>query len=47
MLPDAAKKRCQVEKLLAEPFARVSYTEAIEILKKHEKKAGFGEKVRA
>jgi asparaginyl-tRNA synthetase len=35
----------RVEKLLAEPFARVSYTEAIEILKKHEKKAGFGEKV--
>merc|ERR1719409_311360 len=35
----------RVEKLLAEPFARVSYTEAIEILKQHEKKAGFGEKV--
>merc|ERR1719207_414267 len=29
----------RVEKLLAEPFARVRYTEAIEILKKHEKKA--------
>jgi asparaginyl-tRNA synthetase len=35
----------RVEKLISEPFARVTYTEAIEILKKHEKKAGFGEKV--
>jgi asparaginyl-tRNA synthetase len=35
----------RVEKLIAEPFARVTYTEAIEVLKQHEKKAKFGEKV--
>ncbi|KYK71034.1 asparaginyl-tRNA synthetase (NOB+tRNA synthase), partial [Toxoplasma gondii TgCatPRC2] len=35
----------RLENILAEPFARVSYTEAIEVLKAEEPKAQFKEKV--
>jgi len=35
----------RIQRLLAEPFARVTYTEAIEVLKKHEPTAKFEEKV--
>lgn len=35
----------RLENLLASPFARVSYTEAIEILKKHSPQANFNEAV--